>query len=323
MNAAFASAARRLLRAGAALLFVIVTELVGSPATASPRFAIEGLAPGAPFTEVLRHEAESAHALASSWYHQELDGPVRIVWVSGSTPPPEFRVSIPSTVAGLAVPERGLILLFAPSLGSRPDRLRPVLLHEMCHLVLGSRTSRAELAPPRWLDEGLAMWISGTWDLGLDWRSDDASLLADAAAAGSLLPLEELDSGFPGGPFFHLAYAQSFSFVRFLVERHGGEENLRRFVRRLASNEDAEPAFRSTYGISLADAERVWRDSVHPSGILGRLPSARTLTIFASVVAGALVFGRFVQVRRRLARPDPEVVADAPPVSAHEDVTES
>jgi hypothetical protein len=182
----------------------------------------------------------------------------------------------------------------------------------MCHLLLAARTARAELAPPRWLDEGLAMWISGTWDLGLDWRADDSSLLADAVAAKSLIPFEELDASFPSGPFFHVAYAQSHSFVSFLAER-SGEESLLRLVRRLASNEEISPAFEETFGVSLSDAEREWRATLRPAGIFARLPSAGTLTVFGGVAAGLLVAVRFVQVRRRLLREEPTPSAEPPP----------
>ncbi len=132
-----------------------------------------------PAAATLAREAAAAHDAASAWFHAELDGTVRIVWVTERAP---------TAVAGLAEPSRQRIQLFATAMASRPERLRSVLVHEMCHLLLASRTVHAELSPPRWLDEGLAMHISGTWDLGLDWRADDSSLLADAAAGGSLLP---------------------------------------------------------------------------------------------------------------------------------------
>ncbi len=258
--------------------------------------------PASPLAAELAREASAAHDAAADWFHAELDSIVTIVWVADRPTAP---------VAGLAEPSRARITLFAPALAPRPDRLRSVLVHEMCHLLLASRTSRAELAPPRWLDEGLAMWISGTWDLGLDWRADDSSLLADAAAAGSLLPLEELESSFPQGPFFHVAYAESHSFVAWLVDR-GGDESLRRLLRRLASDVDLGPAFESTYAVPLEEAEREWRRTLHPSGLFSRIPSAQALAAFGSVAAGILIALRFVQVRRRLARAEPHPPAESP-----------
>ncbi len=302
------SSVRSALGRGALLAAVTLPGV----AFASPRWRIEGLPPSAPFAATLEREAEEAHAASSAWFREELDGTVTIVWVTGSTPPPEYRVAVSAPVAGLAVPSRDLILLFAQAIGSRPDKLRPVLLHEMCHLLLAVHTDRADLAPPRWLDEGLAMWISGTWDLGLDWRSDDTSLLADAAAAGSLIPFDDLDSSFPSGPFFHLAYAQCHSFVARLVTEHGGEENVRRLLRRLASDDDFPAAFRATYGVEFTEVEHDWRASIRPSGPFGRIPSAATLTVFGGVLAGLLVAVRFVQVRRRLAQPEP-APSDSPP----------
>jgi hypothetical protein len=173
----------------------------------------------------------------------------------------------------------------------------------MCHLEVHAATVHAELSPPRWLDEGLAMWISGTWDLGFDWRADNSSLLTDAVAAGTLLPLKELESSFPQGPFFALAYAQSHSFISWLAKGHG-EERLRDLLRRLDRDADFDSAFSAAFGRSFAEAERDWRRSLKSRGLIDFLPSAETLWICASVIVGILVLVRFIQVRRRLAKPE-------------------
>ena len=79
-------------------------------------------------------------------------------------------------------------MLYAPALQSRPDRIVPVLRHEMWHLLFARATARATVAPPHWLDEGIATWRSGEWDLGADLARDHA-MLRDAAAAGTLFAL--------------------------------------------------------------------------------------------------------------------------------------
>lgn len=279
---------------------------------------IEGLEPGAPFAAVLEDEAAKAYERAAAWFRDSIDRTITVVWVTGSAPPPEYHVGTSQRVAGLAIPSRTTILIFAPAISSRADRLRPVLLHEMCHLLLDEHTRSADLAPPKWLDEGLAMAISGTWDLGLDWRADNSSLLVDAAAAGSLLPLRELEDSFPAGPLFHLGYAESHSAVSSLLDRPGGEESMRRLLRRLASDEEFPEAFRRVYDVSFEDWEASWRSRIEPTGILGRLPSAGTLTVLGSVLASLLLLIRFIQVRRKLAQPevlevDPQESQPSPP----------
>jgi hypothetical protein len=178
--------------------------------------------------------------------------------------------------------------------------------HELCHLLFAKATARAAVLPPRWLNEGIAMWRSGEWDLGLEWRSRDSSLLTDAAAAGSLVPFRELDSSFPRGPFFHVAYAQSLSFVEWLVKR-GGAAELRRFVQRLDDDLDPEPAFLEVWGLSIEDAEEEWRKSLGRSGWFRLLPSSGTLVTMIWAVMGLLVIGKFIETRIRMRRAEEEL----------------
>jgi hypothetical protein len=251
---------------------------------------IDGLVPDARLRTVLEREARSAESFSASWFHQPLETLVALEWATDSGSLQRYGWNGSQTVAGLAVPSQSRIILFAPALSSRPDRIRSVLLHEMVHLHVHAATVHGDLSPPRWLDEGLAMWISGTWDLGFDWRANDSSLLTDAAAAGTLLPLEKLDSSFPEGPFFALAYAQSYSFVSWLVEQHG-EDSLRSLLRGIDRNLDFDAAFAAAMGTSFQDEEEEW-------------PSSQALWIFGSVLVGLLMLVRFIQIRRRLARPE-------------------
>ena len=264
---------------------------------------IEGIEPSATFRSVLEREARSAENFAASWFHGPLETVVTVEWATHSGSLQRHGWNGSQTVAGLAVPSQSRIVLFAPALSSRPDRIRSVLIHEMVHLHVHASTIRGDLSPPKWLDEGLAMWISGTWDLGFDWRANDSSLLTDAAAAGTLLSFESLDSSFPDGPFFALAYAQSYSFVAWLVE-HYGEDSLRSLLRGIDRNLDFDSAFAAAMGVPFADAERDWRRTIERRGIFGFLPSSQALWIFGSVLVGFLVLVRFIQVRRRLAKPE-------------------
>lgn len=279
---------------------------VSGAAAASPhsfQVNIEGIEPAAKLRGLLEHEARSTENFAASWFHDPLQALVTIEWATDSGSLQRHGWSGSQTIAGLAVPTQSRIVLFAPALSSRPDRIRSVLLHEMVHLHVHASTMHGDLSPPRWLDEGLAMWISGTWDLGFDWRANESSLLTDASAAGTLLSFEKLDSTFPEGPFFALAYAQSYSFVAWLVE-HYGEDRLRSLLRGIDRNLDFNAAFAAAIGVPFADAERDWRRSVERHGIFGFLPSSQALWIFGSVLVGFLMLVRFIQIRRRLAEPE-------------------
>jgi hypothetical protein len=273
---------------------------------APPEFAVEGVPDSSPLRARLEAEAVRAYSAAQPWFGVELERPVTIRWAADAAELGPIARDNPGAVAGVAIPREDRILLSGPALASRPQRVASVLEHEICHLLFAEATARAEVSPPRWLDEGIAMWRSGEWDLGLEWRARDSSLLEDAAAAGSLLRFDDLDGSFPSGPFFHVAYAQSHSFVEWLVRTQGDAE-LRRFVQALGEDVDPEPAFLQVFGRSLADAEREWRGSLGRDGWLRFLPSGGTLVTILWAGLGLLVIGKFVRTRLRMHRAQDEL----------------
>jgi hypothetical protein len=280
--------------------------VVPALAAATPGFRIEGVPESSEFRAQLVADATDAYRGAQEWFRVDLDSTVTIQWVVDAAELGTIAHRNPGAVAGVAIPAESRILLFAPALAPRPHRIRAVIQHELCHLLFAKATARAAVLPPRWLNEGIAMWRSGEWDLGLEWRSRDSSLLTDAAAAGSLVPFRELDSSFPRGPFFHVAYAQSLSFVEWLVKR-GGAAELRRFVQRLVDDLDPEPAFLEVWGLSIEDAEEEWRKSLGRSGWFRLLPSSGTLVTMIWAVMGLLVIGKFIETRIRMRRAEEEL----------------
>jgi Peptidase MA superfamily len=295
---------RRLsLRLAAFAISVLATRIAVAPAAAAPPreppILLEGVPASSPLRTLLADETRAAYREARGWFGTDVEGPMTIAWV---TEPSELAARAggdPGPVAGLAIARQGLIVLYAPALQSRPDRIRGVLRHEVCHLVFAAATARADLEPPRWLNEGVAMRWSGEWDLGNSYLSDQAKLLRDAGAAGQLMPLQHLETSFPSGPFFHVAYAQSRSFVDWMVRR-GGEDALLAFIDRLGEDEDPEPAFEAVFGLPLADAEEAWRKGIG-GGVLGRVPVSAMVNAGWGLL-GLLVVVRFVVVRRRLRR---------------------
>jgi hypothetical protein len=75
-------------------------------------------------------------------------------------------------------------------------------------------------------------------------------------------------------------------------------------LRGLDRNLDFDAAFAAAMGTSFQDEEDEWRRSIERRGIFGFIPSSQALWIFGSVLVGLLVLLRFIQVRRRLARPE-------------------
>jgi len=291
---------RRLLcaaLAGPALAAIVPVSAVSAP---PPVWFIEGVPLESGLRTFLLKEAGAFYEREAAWFGRPVEGAITVAWIED---PGEFgrRSGMePSMVGGVARAGRNEILLNATSFASRPDRIRGVLHHELVHLFFAAATSGAEVEAPRWLNEGIAMWRSGEWDLGLEQHRRHADVLRDAGAAGTLFALDDLDAAFPGGAFFAVAYAQSISFVEWLLAR-GGEEGLRAYLARLDTDEDPSPAFRAVYGISLEDAEREWRRSI-TGGALGRLPSGRALFGAFTTLFGFGLLIRFAarRIRARL-----------------------
>jgi hypothetical protein len=125
--------------------------------------------------------------------------------------------SYPEWILGLALPRDAWILVRGDG---RPvsllmkDRPKVTLVHEVSHLVIHRR---ADVAVPRWFDEGVCMYVAGDHI-----SRDDEALICALARIGGLFPTEDLERRFPR---LHqpgtIAYQQSFLMVRYLVEKHG------------------------------------------------------------------------------------------------------
>ena len=88
---------------------------------------------------------------------------------------------------------------------------KSTLRHELAHLALGAAVGERA---PRWLHEGFAYQHAGEWS----W--DRMETLAGMTWFGGMIPLDELEHGFPAEelPASH-AYAEAYDFVGYLSRR--------------------------------------------------------------------------------------------------------
>ncbi|MFP4055467.1 MAG: peptidase MA family metallohydrolase [Candidatus Brocadiia bacterium] len=174
-----------------------------------------------------------------------------------------FRRSTPGVdhrhTLGVAYPGRCVIYLNCQLIESSPlESLAITLRHEMSHVLVGEVRRRGQVAVPRWFDEGVAVWSAGKVP------RYDPGHFERAVAAGALRPLSELSSRFPADPVERaIAYEQSESFVRHVVDRHG-EEAIRRILRAAAQGMEFAAAFEHVVGEDLATAEEEWLDELRP-----------------------------------------------------------
>ncbi len=161
--------------------------------------------------------------------------------------------AVPPWIAGFAVPDASVVVIFPARAPSYPDSsLEDLLRHEVAHVLAARAAGGRPL--PRWFDEGLAMIAGGTW--GAD---DHARLLLELMVEPGV-PLARLDRRFAGNQRQVAgAYAVAGAFVRELVQRRGAAAP-GRILAAVAAGVPFPAAFRAGTGATLEQAEReFWR----------------------------------------------------------------
>jgi hypothetical protein len=131
-----------------------------------------------------------------------------------------------------------------------------VIPHELTHLVIDTAAGNPYHFPPRWLNEGLAVYESQGYD------SSDRGLVADAVSAGTLVPLDGLVAQFPtSAEGFYLAYAESVSAVDFLFRTYG-QDALVKLVRSYKDGRTDDEAFVQGLGVDTAAFAAAWLESL-------------------------------------------------------------
>jgi hypothetical protein len=127
-----------------------------------------------------------------------------------------------------------------------------VVPHELVHLVFDTAVKNPYHFPPRWLNEGLAIYLSVGYELG------DRSAVGRAADAGELIPLDGLVGQFPtSASRFSLAYSESASAVDYLIRTHG-EDTMVSLVRSYADGRTDDEAFQAAIGMDVAAFNEAW-----------------------------------------------------------------
>ncbi len=159
-------------------------------------------------------------------------------------------------VGGEALPEiRTLFAQISPGAVDDPW-VGVVIPHELTHLVFDTAARNPYHYPPRWLNEGIAVYLSESYS------ASDRSAVDRAVNSASLMPLRALDGQFPTtADQFFLAYAESVSAVDFLVRTYG-QPAMVTLVRTYANGVTDDEAFRAALGLDVAGFESAWLDSL-------------------------------------------------------------
>jgi hypothetical protein len=131
-----------------------------------------------------------------------------------------------------------------------------VVPHELTHLVFDTAVENPYRFPPRWLNEGLAVYLSEGYGSG------DQNRVADAVASRDLLPLVALGAQFPtDADKTVLAYAESVSAIDYLVRSHG-RDALVALVLAYRDGLTDDEAFTKALGEDLAAFQAGWLESL-------------------------------------------------------------
>lgn len=154
------------------------------------------------------------------------------------------------------------------------ETLAGVLAHEFTHAALDQNLRNPWRDLPTWVHEGVATWVQAKADDNLPYER----LLATAHREGRLRSLRGLQGHLPiDREGASLVYAQSYSMVKYLVEKYGIDD-LRSMLTALSRGGTEDEALRSAYGIDAFTLESQWRqfldaDLAPPEGT-GRLAGA-------------------------------------------------
>jgi MYXO-CTERM domain-containing protein len=204
--------------------------------------------------------------------------------------------AVPEWGAGVADPDRGLIVLPTYDWGRKPlHSVQRTLRHELAHVGLQRYLGPART--PRWFTEGYAQWAAGQWDWEAPWR------LRLALAGRRAPPLDSLTLDWPSAAGdARVAYLLSASAVAYLVDR-SGDRGLRIFLERWREEQDFERAFRAVYGRTVGQFEGDWRRHVKRSYGWGVLLSHSALFwLLAALVLAILFATRRRRDRERMER---------------------
>ncbi len=127
-----------------------------------------------------------------------------------------------------------------------------VIPHELTHLVFDTAVRNPYHFPPRWLNEGLAVYLSQGYD------PSDRSDVENGASAGSLTPLPGLIGQFPtSAAGFSLAYSESVSAIDYFVRIYGRPAMVG-LIRSYADGRTDDEAFTAAIGLDVAGFSDAW-----------------------------------------------------------------
>ena len=186
-------------------------------------------------------------------------------------------------VGGVAAARFNLIVLYASEFEWGRSTLPSTIAHELTHIAIEHAVGEPPRNIPTWLHEGVATVVESS--VAERFSYDD--IVDGAFAADRLISLRGLTGSFPvrsGGAL--LAYAQSNSFVRFIIDRWGGS-SITQILDAYRDGALPDRALQQTVGLDLAALEAQWLATLGlsdatPTASSGVLTTVSTVALIAT-----------------------------------------
>ena len=201
-----------------------------------------------------------------------------------------------------AVPERQLMVIDYSKMMAHPYSIEVTMKHELCHLLLHRHIDRKNL--PKWLDEGVAQWVSGGLAEIIMRRKGYA--LKRATLTGRYLSWEALRDRFPGErDALILAYEQSESLVAYIVT-HFGLNGLNELLDHLHRGSHLDMAVAEALFTSMDRLEAAWQRDLGRGFTLFSMLINHLYEILFFLAALMAVFGfiRYLMKKKAYDAPD-------------------
>ncbi len=211
------------------------------------------------------------------------------------------RIAGSPYIAALAVPSEKLILIHISAATSKRYVLNDTFKHELCHLVLHDNIGNVFL--PKWLDEGICQWISGSFG---EMLAGEGIAISRFDMARRFIPLERLSINFPREREpLSLAYKESLDFVEYLTS-HYGAKSLIQILQLLKAGEYIDSAFPKVLSKSFREVQDEWLVNMQKSGewLVWGSEHLYDILFFVAAVLSILAFFRAKWKRSRYAEMD-------------------
>ena len=252
------------------------------------------------FGQAILNAAKAGVRSATSFLPNPLTSPLRIyVYSRASDLQSALQLSQKPWMAGHASPDLGVILVSIPPGPEQELELERQIPHEIMHVITYQAVGAGYDHLPAWYIEGLASLAE------LNPNPDYQIALDRARQTNTLMSFNSLCTAFPveaSGAF--LAYAQSASFVRFLLQKYGSP-GIQKLSTVYQSGVGCEEGASTAFGSSLEQLEVRWQQEVlgmdMGAFILANL--APYLAALALLVVIPLALGLLILIQKK---PHPE-----------------